>query len=244
MSGARGARGVRAGSGVATAGRIGVVDFGAGNTRSVLRALVAAGGDAALVRAPREVADVTRLVLPGVGAAGTAMATLRGQGLVEPLRDWVAAGRPFLGICLGAQLLLDRSEEDDAAGLGLLSGVCRRFPAVDAGGPELVPHIGWNRVEIAAGGGLAAGGFDAYFVHGYWLDPAEPGVVAGTTEVDGFRFPSLLRAGNITATQFHPEKSGPPGRALLEAWVAGWLDGPAGDADRAASSAAVVAAWS
>lgn len=197
---------------------IAVVDFGAGNTRSVLRALAAVGANARLVRDASGLTGSDRLVLPGVGAAGSAMATLEAQGIVEPMRRWVAEGRPFLGICLGAQLMLDRSEEDDAPGLGLLAGVCRRFPPLVDGGPRLVPHIGWNRVD------LPAGRFDAYFVHGYWLDPADGGAVAGWTEVDGFRFPSLLRAGSMLGTQFHPEKSGPAGRALLRAWAAGLLD--------------------
>ena len=204
---------------------IAVADFGAGNTRSVLRALQAVGAAARLVRDPGELGTADRLVLPGVGAAGSAMAALRAQGLVDPLREWAAAGRPFLGICLGAQLLLDQSEEDDAPGLGLLAGTCRRFPAPADGGPARAPHIGWNPVDLR--GGAA---FDAYFVHGYWLDPADRSAVAGTTEVDGFRFPSLLRAGSILGTQFHPEKSGPAGRALLAAWASGLLDGPSGEA--------------
>ena len=215
----------------AARGRVAVVDFGAGNTRSVLRALQAVGAAARLVRRPGELQGAERLVLPGVGAAGSAMARITEQGLVEPLREWATAGRPFLGICLGAQLLLDRSEEDDAPGLGLLAGVCRRFPAARDGGPERVPHIGWNRVDL--GGGQ---GFEAYFVHAYRLDPADSSDVAGWSEVDGFRFPSLLRSGAVLGTQFHPEKSGPPGRALLAAWASGLLDGGAatdrgGDAD-------------
>jgi glutamine amidotransferase len=197
---------------------IAVVDFGAGNTRSVLRALSAVGADARLARTPLELAGADRLVLPGVGAAGSAMETLTRQGMVEPMQRWVADGRPFLGICLGAQLLLDASDEDSAPGLGLLPGVCRRFPSVADGGPMRVPHIGWNRVE------LPAGAFDAYFVHGYWLDPADVAAVAGWTEVDGFRFPSLVRAESVVGTQFHPEKSGGAGRALLAAWAGGLLD--------------------
>lgn len=197
---------------------IAVVDFGAGNTRSVLRALTAVGADARLARTPDELEGADRLVLPGVGAAGSAMETLTRQGMVEPMRDWVAEGRPFLGICLGAQLLLDASEEDSAPGLGLLAGACRRFPPASAGGPMRVPHIGWNRVE------LPAGAFDAYFVHGYWLDPADSTNVVGWTDVDGFCFPSLVRSGPLIGTQFHPEKSGGAGRALLAAWAGGLLD--------------------
>jgi imidazole glycerol phosphate synthase glutamine amidotransferase subunit len=201
---------------------IAVVDFGAGNTRSVLRALTAVGADARLVQAPDELAAAERLVLPGVGAAGSAMAALERSGMVEPLRAWAASGRPFLGVCLGAQLLLDESEENETAGLGILRGRCRAFPAPAAGGPRIVPHIGWNSVALSSGRA-----FDAYFVHGYWLDPQDRALVAGTTSIDGFVFPSLVRSGALTGTQFHPEKSGAAGRALLAAFASGLLDGVA-----------------
>ena len=198
---------------------IAVVDFGAGNTRSVLRALAAVGAEAFLTRQASELARAERLVLPGVGAAGSAVRALRAAGLWDPLRTLTLQGTPLLGICLGAQLMLDGSDEDDAPGLGLLPGRCRAFPAEADGGPRIVPHVGWNSVELAEGRRT-----DAYFVHGYWLDPAEPGVVVGMTEADGFRFPSLLRSGHLTAAQFHPEKSGGFGRALLGAFAAGLLD--------------------
>lgn len=198
---------------------IGVVDYGAGNTRSVLRALAAVGADARLVATPEGLGAAERLVVPGVGAAPSAVEALRARGLWEAVADWGHAGRPLLGVCLGAQLLLDGSDEGDAPGLGLVSGRCRAFPPAAQGGPRLVPHIGWN--EVRTRGGQA---FDAYFVHGYWPD-ADPAAVAGTTTVDGFTFPSLLRAGPLTGTQFHPEKSGPVGRALLCAFAVGRLDG-------------------
>ena len=198
---------------------IGIVDFGAGNTRSVLRALQAVGFDAWLARSPDELAGAQRLVLPGVGAAPAAGDELRRRGLWEPVREWGRSGRPLLGICLGAQLMLETSEEGPAQGLGLLAGICRRFPPAGAGGPRSVPHIGWNSVSLRGGAQM-----EAYFVHGYWLDPEDPQVVVGTTEQDGFVFPSLLRAGALTATQFHPEKSGPAGRALLAAFAQGLLD--------------------
>ena len=198
---------------------IAVVDFGAGNTRSVLRALEAVGTSARLVRTGSQLARAGRIVLPGVGAAGSAVTALRDRGLWEPLRRRAAEGTPLLGICLGAQLLLDGSDEDDAPGLGLIAGRCRAFPPAVDGGPRTVPHVGWNRVELRAG--RAA---DAYFVHGYWLDPVDPATVAATTSVDGFRFPSLLRVGQVIGTQFHPEKSGAFGRALLSAFASGALD--------------------
>lgn len=199
---------------------IGVIDFGSGNTRSVLRALTFVGADAALVRDPGDLARFERLVLPGVGAAGAATATLRASGLWDAAIDAASGGVPLLGICLGAQLMLDASDEDQADGMGLLAGRCRAFGGPGSGGPRIVPHVGWNAVEL--GDGHRA---DAYFVHGYWLDPADAEVVAGWTEIDGFRFPSLLRRGHLTATQFHPEKSGRFGRALLGAFATGLLDG-------------------
>ena len=200
---------------------IAVVDFGAGNTRSVLRAMAAVGAEATLVRAPAELARAKRIVLPGVGAAGSAVAALRAAGLWDEVRARALDGVPFLGVCLGAQLMLDGSDENDAPGLGLLAGRARAFPRQDAGGPRIVPHVGWNTVDFIDGNRA-----DAYFVHGYWLDPDDPDVIAATSEVDGFRFPSVLRSGTMTATQFHPEKSGAFGRALLAAFADGRLDQP------------------
>lgn len=199
---------------------IGVLDFGSGNTRSVLRALHAVGAPATLMAGPEELPLAERLVLPGVGAAGSAVRALQASGLWDGVGAAASDGTPLLGICLGAQLMLGGSDEDDAPGLGLLPGHCRAFPEEADGGPRIVPHIGWNAVDLRDGGRA-----DAYFVHGFWLDAADPEIVVGTTEVDGFRFPSLLRSGSLTATQFHPEKSGGFGRALLGAFAAGLLDG-------------------
>ncbi len=205
---------------------IGIVDYGAGNTRSVVRALAAVGARGRLISGPEGFRGLDRLILPGVGAAGTAMERLRGAGLVESLDGWARSGKPLLGICLGAQLLLEGSDEDEASGLGLIAGRCRRFPRPDEGGPQRVPHVGWNRVQ------LARGSFDAYFVHGYWLDPADRATARGWTDVDGFRFPSLVREGAIIGTQFHVEKSGATGRRLLEAFATGAFDGDGAAIDR------------
>jgi glutamine amidotransferase len=206
---------------------IAVVDYGAGNTRSVLRALESVGADARLVSSAEGIGAADRLVVPGVGAAPSAVDALQRGGLWDPVRAWARADRPLLGVCLGAQLLLDGSDEGDAPGLAVIAGRCRAFPAPEAGGPRQVPHIGWNEVR------MRGGAFDAYFVHGFWTD-ADPAAVAGRTTVDGFTFPSLLRAGAVTGTQFHPEKSGPVGRAMLEAFALGRLD----------RTARVVGAWS
>jgi imidazole glycerol-phosphate synthase subunit HisH len=198
---------------------IAVIDYGAGNTRSVLRALAAVGADASLVATPEGLGAAERLVVPGVGAAPSAVEALMARGLWDGVRAWGRAGRPLLGVCLGAQLLLDGSDEGDAPGLALIGGRCRAFPAPDAGGPRQVPHIGWNSVALPSGAS-----FDAYFVHSFWTD-ADPAAVAGRTTVEAFTFPSLLRSATITGTQFHPEKSGPAGRALLRAFAIGALDG-------------------
>ena len=208
---------------------IAVVDFGAGNTRSVLRGFQAVDAEVTLVQSAEAMGAADRIVLPGVGAAPSAVEALAGRGLWDALQRWGLDGRPFLGLCLGAQLLLAGSDEGDAPGLGLIGGRCRAFPPPEDGGPREVPHTGWN--EVRTRGGAA---FDAYFVHGFWLD-ADPASVAGWTDVDGFRFPSLLRSGSLTGTQFHPEKSGPTGRALLGAFAAGMLD---------AQRPAEVGAWS
>lgn len=179
------------------------------------------GVPAKLALSADDLAGSERIVLPGVGAAPSAVAELRERSLWQPLLEWAWAGRPLLGICLGAQLLLDVSEEGPIETLGLISGTCRAFPVRVAGGPRTVPHIGWNSVRLRNGRG-----FDAYFVHGYWLDPSDRAVIAATTELDGFAFPSVLRAGALTAVQFHPEKSGAAGRALLAAFAGGLLDAP------------------
>ncbi len=167
------------------------------------------------------VESAAAVVLPGVGAAGATMARLEAAGLVDPIGRAARDGRPFLGVCLGLQLLFDHLDEDDVPGLGVLPGRVRRLP-----GGLKVPHMGWNTVRptpaawpALAGDGAAPAHY--YFVHSYYADPAgaATALVAGTT-CYGVEFCSALRQERLWATQFHPEKSGPAGLALLAAFVA------------------------
>jgi imidazole glycerol phosphate synthase glutamine amidotransferase subunit len=194
--------------------RFAVVDYGAGNLVSIEQALVSAG--AAVVRAtgPDDLRDADALVVPGVGAAAPAMERLERAGLVEPIRRWIADDRPFLGICLGLQLLFEGSDEDGAGTLGVLRGRTRRLE--DA--PSL-PHIGWNQVERRRDHPAFAAIPDAadfYFVHSYAGsgDGAGDGVVLATT-THGRPFVSAVARGRLLGVQFHPERSGEDGLRLL-----------------------------
>lgn len=185
---------------------IAVVDYGAGNLRSVTKALAALGADVQTVSDPGRLLEATAVLLPGVGAGGAAMRALEAAGLVVPIRQFVASGRPFLGVCLGLQLLFTLTEEDGGYPcLDLLQGTVRRLPA-----GQKVPHMGWNTVHQRYHHPLLEGVPDGtyfYFVHSYYADPVDREVVLGETEY-GVTFPSIIARGNILATQFHPEKSG------------------------------------
>jgi imidazole glycerol phosphate synthase glutamine amidotransferase subunit len=199
--------------------RAGIVDHGAGNLVSITQGLAVVGAEVLLVRRPADLDGVDLLVLPGVGAAAPAMATLHRAELVEPIRDWIAADRPFLGICLGLQLLFDGSDEDGAECLGVIPGRTERL----IGAPTL-PHIGWNQVERLVDhpvfDGIAAAA-DFYFVHSYAGRPtaaAEDVVLAETSH--GSRFVSAIARRNLIGVQFHPERSGDDGLRLLANAVA------------------------
>jgi len=199
--------------------RIAVVDYGAGNLVSIEQALSAAGADVVMARGPEAFAGADALVVPGVGAAGPAMSRLRRRGLEAPIRAWIAAGRPLLGICLGLQLLFEGSDEDGAKTLGVLPGRTIRL----VGAPRL-PHIGWNQVERRRDHPLFDGideAADFYFVHSYAAAPG-PGAdgltLAETTH--GARFVSAVARGSLTGVQFHPERSGRDGLRLLANFVA------------------------
>jgi glutamine amidotransferase len=200
--------------------RIAVVDYGAGNLVSIDQALRDAGAEVVVARRPAELAGAAGLVVPGVGAAGPAMARLARRGLVDPIRAWAQDDRPFLGICLGMQLLFEASDEDGAASLGVLAGrteLLREAPRL--------PHIGWNAVRRTREHPLIAGIVaDApfYFVHSFAPRPTGPAAAAVTlaTTEHGETFVSAVARGALAGVQFHPERSAADGLRLLANFVA------------------------
>jgi imidazole glycerol phosphate synthase glutamine amidotransferase subunit len=194
--------------------RAGIVDHGAGNLVSIAQALTVVGAEVSPVKRPSDLETIDLLVVPGVGAAAPAMTTLRRENLVDPIREWIAADRPFLGICLGLQLLFDGSDEDGAATLGIIPGRAERL--VEA--PTL-PHIGWNQVERRAQHAAFSGiepDADFYFVHSYAGRPTPDAVDVIVAETShGTAFVSAIARRNLLGVQFHPERSGDDGLRLL-----------------------------
>lgn len=219
---------------------VAIVDYGAGNLFGLTRALERAGASVAVVRSADELAGALAVVVPGVGASGPAMRRLRRRGLDEALRHAVDGGAWYLGICLGMQLLFERSAEDGARGLAWLAGRVERL--VDA--PRL-PHIGWNTVEPRVAHPVLDGmhaAAPAYFVHSYAAVPADRTAVIAETEYGGW-FASGIAVDRVVGLQFHPEKSGPTGQLLLRrfvALVAGRADVPDGQRDLVARAPAVI----
>lgn len=208
---------------------IGIIDYGMGNLRSVQKAFQAVGADAMLMDRPGDPSRLSHLVLPGVGAFADGMAQLTARGWVSPIKSWIAQDRPFLGVCLGMQLLFAGSEEDAASpaelvpGLAVLPGCVRRFRA--APGERLkVPHMGWNAVATRRDDPLFSGvapNSQVYFVHSYFCEPADGSLVSGSTDYPAGRaFCSTLWRGRLWATQFHPEKSQRVGLAMLANFAA------------------------
>jgi glutamine amidotransferase len=198
--------------------RIAVVDYGAGNLVSIDQALTTVGADVVFAQGPDDLRGAAAVIVPGVGSAQPAMTRLDACELADPIRAWLRAGRPFLGICLGLQLLFDGSDEDGASTLGEVTGRTVRLPNA----PTL-PHIGWNQVELTRPHRLFDGipdGADFYFVHSYAgvVDPAEGDIVLAST-AHGSRFTSAVARGAILGVQFHPERSGPDGLRLLANFV-------------------------
>jgi glutamine amidotransferase len=186
-----------------------IVDYGAGNLRSVARAVARAGYEPIITSEPSAVERADVVILPGVGAAADTMSNLTRCGLVEPIRQYIAGGRPFLGVCMGLQALFTVSEEGgEHRCLDVIPGRVKRLP-----GGQKVPHMGWNRVHQRVAHPVFEGIDDGayfYFVHSYYPAPDNADVVIGETEY-GVTFASVLAQGNVVATQFHPEKSGDDG---------------------------------
>ena len=205
---------------------MGIVDYNAGNIKSVERALASLGADYVLSKSPRDLEHADRLIFPGVGEAAYAMEQLRRTGFDGFLRDWAKAGKPLLGICLGSQIIFDHSEEGGVDCLGLLPGTIRHFRRVwdDAGvAPDLkVPHMGWNDVTYMNGGSPLFEGVpahsDYYFVHSYLIQPADATIVKATADY-GVPVPACVSRGSVTAFQFHPEKSGAAGLRILRNYL-------------------------
>jgi glutamine amidotransferase len=196
---------------------IGIIDYRAGNAPSVGYALARLGVDYELVDSPERIESLDRIILPGVGAARATLDSLAESGLVEPLTRRVCDDRvPFLGICIGLQVLFDHSEESDTTCLGWVPGVVRKFPD-----SARVPQIGWNAVQVRRAHHLTAkfpDGGHCYFVNSYFAVPTSDDDVLGCTEY-GLDFCSIVAHDNIVATQFHAEKSGPLGLGLLAAFA-------------------------
>ena len=193
-----------------------LIDYDSGNLRSVSRALESQGVDPLVTGEPADLDSADAVILPGVGSGPAAMDALNMRGLVMPIRKYIASGKPFLGICLGLQLLMDRTEEGDSPCLGVVPGNARLLP------PGLkVPHMGWNNVNFKNQHPLVAGipqDSYFYFVHSYYAAPQDLDGVSGTTEY-GIPFCSIYASGNLAATQFHPEKSGPAGLRLYKNFI-------------------------
>jgi glutamine amidotransferase len=198
---------------------IAVVDYGAGNLKSVQNALAHLGADFFVTSDPEELSRASGLIFPGVGEAAAAMAELRRTGLDQGIRSFFRSGRKMLGICIGCQIVLERSEERDAVCLGLLGGTVRRFEQKPG---WKVPHMGWNQVDFE-GSHPAIRGFPRcgffYFVHSYYPEPSKAEDVCGWTQYVT-RFPSAIARDNLIAFQFHLEKSGEAGLRLLAGFLA------------------------
>lgn len=196
-----------------------IIDYDAGNLRSVEKALQALGDTVAITRDKKEILGAERVILPGVGSFGDAMERLHQYGLVEVIHEVIKKGTPFLGICLGLQLLFEHSDESQGVkGLGVLKGEILRLP--DKKGMK-IPHMGWNSLRIRPGMRLFTGiesGEYVYFVHSYYLQAAEETQVAASTEYTA-HIHAAVESGNVFACQFHPEKSGDVGLQILKNFV-------------------------
>ena len=199
---------------------IAIIDYGAGNLQSVRKAFDYLGVQTQVTSDPKVLLDAEAAILPGVGAFGDSMQALESVGMVQPIRDFVTSNRPFLGICLGMQLLFEGSEESPGVpGLGILKGTIARIPAEKG---LKIPHIGWNSLALRQQGGLFQGLEEepyVYFVHSYYLHACDPSIVSAQTEY-GVVIDAAVCRGSLHAVQFHPEKSGKTGLAMLKNFAA------------------------
>lgn len=196
--------------------RIAIVDYQAGNLRSVQKALEKTGALAFPTSDPDDISNADGVVFPGQGACDSSMRHIRELGLELPIKDSITSGKPFLGVCLGLQLLLEQSDEGDEPCLGILKGRVRRLPE-----GQKIPHMGWNQVNFRKEHPVLSGLPDDsyfYFVHSYYADPEDESFMAGTTNY-GLEFCSAVAWDNVTAVQFHPEKSGAVGLIIYENFV-------------------------
>lgn len=196
-----------------------IIDYDAGNIKSVEKALLYLGEEAVITRDREVIRKADRVILPGVGAFGSAMEKLKGYGLEEVIREVIAKGTPFLGICLGLQLLFEYSEESEGVkGLGILPGQILRLPEKEG---LKIPHIGWNSLKFPNKGRLfekIAEESYVYFVHSYYLKAREEGIVTATSEY-GALIHASVEKGNVFACQFHPEKSSQVGLTILKNFI-------------------------
>lgn len=196
-----------------------VIDYGLGNLASVYNALIFLGASAKISASPRDIEKADKLILPGVGAFGDAIGGLEKRGLIAPLKKALKAGKPYLGICLGLQILFEKSEESGVKGLGIFKGEVKRLRAKRG---IKVPHIGWNTVrftirDLRFTNGIKDGSY-FYFDHSYYAEPKDKSVVAATTDY-GLDFASMICKDNIYAVQFHPERSQDLGLRLSENFI-------------------------
>ena len=195
--------------------KLGIIDYGAGNLHSVVNVIKSIGYEGSLVASADELEGITHLVLPGVGSFGDSMDALNSRGLTQAIRDWIAADKPFFGICLGYQVLFESSEESPGVeGLGVFKGRVVRFPKSDL----KVPHMGWNSVTPVSHQDSVWKGMDAepylYFVHSYFPQPEDESIISGTCDYGG-DFAAAIARGRLVACQCHPEKSQIAGQTLL-----------------------------
>ena len=196
---------------MSSARSVAVLDHGMGNLRSVAKALEAAGANATITSDRAFIENADALCVPGQGIFGRCIENMVSDGFDGLVREWIAADRPFLGICLGMQVLFGSSDENDAPGLDIFDGHVARLS-----GPVRVPHIGWNEVEATETSTVETGYF--YFDHSYAVSPTDTSIVSGWCE-HGRRFAAAIEAGSLLGVQFHPEKSGVVGIELLRGWV-------------------------